>query len=372
MANYLTEITIYYHDPVEVQPSTSWTGLCQPLSPAKRVHVSKAINPKVLALFEYARPDAVITIDGNPLVSIEQTAMNPSGHNIPQRFSFHVRAAELGVPSILYYPEHSRRTYSDPNERNLQVRVPLAQKRLSSIYQVPAVSIFWPTNERTKLPDRNPAVHIEMAEVVGELIENFGSDSTQLPSIRRALQKMDTAVTRYASSEGDYDTNASVRSLFPAGFSTARTAGGIAIDPPNKSKLFRTNDFLGSLHNYSKRAYWSEIEEKLNQREYTLVFSATANSGKIDSEHPWPGYLTLLDILYLRKDGGRSPTYRIGNLVYQLPVQLSKFLPRLAAPKQPTATHIVDVFSDLIMLDGGVVAGRPMRESRRAEPILVR
>lgn len=363
------EITIYFHDEVEVHPQSSWTGLCSPLTSANRVHITKATNKKVLSLFDYARPDAVITKGGDPVVSIEQTKMNPSGHNIPQRFSFHVRAAELSVPSILYYPEHSKRTFSDPNERNLQVRVPLAQKRLSSIFAVPGLSVFWPTNEATKLPDGNLNVQTEIAQLVEELLENTTSDAMGLETVKAAFTKMDAAVDKYASAEGDYDSNPSVRSLMPSGFHTSRTPRGIAIDPPNKSKLFRTSEFIESLNGFSKKAYWSEIEEKLAKREYTLVFYGTANRSRNDSEHPWPGYLTLLDILYLRKDNGRSQKDRIGNLVYSLPVKLTTFLKRLAKPRQPTMTRIVDCFADLMVLEGGLVAGKPMRETGNIEPI---
>src|SRR4051812_21410019 len=114
-------VEIFHHDPVEVDPRTSWTGLTPLLLGAKRTGILSTSNPRVVDLFGYARPDAVVTVDGVPVVAIEQTAMNPSGHNIPQRFSCLVRAAELGVAGILYYPEYSRRTFSDPNVRYLQV-----------------------------------------------------------------------------------------------------------------------------------------------------------------------------------------------------------------------------------------------------------
>src|SRR5258706_514371 len=96
----MSEITVYYHDLVEVDPTTSWTGLSAHLSNASLVDIKTVNDSKVNDLFDYARPDAVITVDGEPLVSIEQTQMNPSGHNIPQRFSFQVRAAEFQVWAI--------------------------------------------------------------------------------------------------------------------------------------------------------------------------------------------------------------------------------------------------------------------------------
>src|SRR5436190_19475677 len=107
------DLVVWFHDPSEVDPRTSWTGLCPALAGARRADIRSCRVNRVTDLFLYARPDAVVSIYDVPLVSIEQTKMNPSGHNIPQRFSCVVRAAELGIPSILYYPKSSRRTFSD-------------------------------------------------------------------------------------------------------------------------------------------------------------------------------------------------------------------------------------------------------------------
>lgn len=366
----MSEIVIYYHDPIEVDFSTSWTGLCTSLKEAKLVNIKTIIDKQVTALFDYARPDAVITIDGKPVLSIEQTQMNPSGHNIPQRFSFQVRAAELGIPSILYYPEFSRRTFSDPNVRYLQLRVPLAQKILSKIYNVPALSVFWPTNNETKLPDTNQSSHSEMARVVNAIVSNkVKGNFFKLPEIEKAIKTMDDVMIKY-SKLNSYDKNPSVRSLLPKGFPQSKIGKDIFIDPPLKAKLYKTKEFLSTLSYPTKSPQWKDIESKLRKRDLTLVFNGTPNKQKIDSEHPWPGYLTLLDILYLRKENGKSTSDRSINLVYGLPVKLETFLDRANRNLPPTATYIVDSFADLIILNEGVVVGRPMRGNNKAISIL--
>lgn len=355
----MSKTVIYYHDPVEVDNRTSWTGLCNTLDNATLVDIRTCTEPKVIPLFTYARPDAVISIDGEPVVSIEQTQMNPSGHNIPQRFSFHVRAAELGVSSILYYPEYSRRRFSDPNVRYVQIRVPLSQQRLSEISGVPALSVFWPTDPSSLLPATGQHVHKHMAEVVNCLIENAGSNNIlNFSTIKSVFAEMDRVIDERS---GNYGTNPSVRSILPDGFSSSRTKQGIAIDPPKTVHIQQTIDFIKSIEPHLKSSSWKAIRDRLIQREHTFVFTGTANKSRTDSEHPWPGYLTLLDVLYLRDPDGFSPTHRSMNLVYQLPVRVNRYIPRLRAVPQPTATHIVDIFADLIILDGGIIAGRPTR-----------
>jgi hypothetical protein len=341
--------------------------LCPPLEKAAQIDITRCSIPQVISLFDYARPDAVITVDDRPVVSIEQTQMNPSGHNIPQRFSCLVRAAELGVPSILYYPEYSRRTYSDPNKRNLQIRVPLGQFRLMRLYHVASLSVFWPTDPQTLLPITCQSAHQQMADVVGAIVTGKGTNTTNLVEVQSAIKNMRSVIDKYAS---DYKKNPSVRRLLPNGFLSSITNNGVSIDPPTKAQLLTTDKFLNSLKEYQADPDWPTISSKLAMRPHTLLFTGTANKTKNDSEHPWPGYLTLLDVLYLRQDHGRSTTQRNANLVYKLPVDLSTFVARVNQRKPPTATYIADSFSDVIILNGGVIAGRPLRGTSKARPVL--
>ena len=295
--------------------------------------------------------------------------MNPSGHNIPQRFSCLVRAAELGVPSILYYPEYSRRTYSDPNVRYLQVRVPLGQLRLTQLYDVASLSVFWPTDPQTLLPSTSQSAHQQMADVVGALVTAGRTNTTSLAAVQSAIKSMRAVIDKYASG---YEKNPSVRQLLPNGFPSGSTNKGVSIDPPTKAQLLPTPKFLTSLQAYQAAPDWPEIVSKLAIRPFTLLFTGTANHAKNDSEHPWPGYLTLLDVLYLRQDNGRSTTQRNVNLVYELAVNLSTFVARANQAKTPTATYIADTFSDVIILNGGVIAGRPLRGTSLARPVLTK
>jgi len=352
-------IVIYHHDPVEVDPRTSWTGLCPSLAGASFVDIGTCREKQVVDCFAYARPDAVISVEGKVVLSIEQTQMNPSGHNIPQRFSCLVRAAELGIPSILYYPAYSRRTFSDPNVRYLQVRVPLAQKRMSQIYGVPSLSVFWPTNPKTKLPATDQSAHRPMATVIEALVINAGNVSSllTLPEVRATLQNMDDMIKKFAAR---YKQNSTVRRILPAGFPSARV-NGLSVDPPPVAALHRTADFVRSLPQLTSTHQGAEIVTRLQRRELTLVETGTANKMRNDSEHPWPGYLTLFDMLYVRTDTGRTPTERLHNLVYRLPVPVQTFVARANQSNPPTATYIVDSFADLILLNGGAVPGRPSR-----------
>jgi hypothetical protein len=364
-------VHVYFHDYTEVDPRISWTGLCSELAGATYVDITTCRVAAVTSLFDYARPDVVITVNNFPVLSLEQTVMNPSGHNIPQRFSSCVRAAELGVPSILYYPEYAKRKVSDPNPRYVNIRVPLAQTRMTETYQVPSLSVFWPTDPLTQQPTRGQAAQRQMADTAGALIANAGrrQQLVGLPEVQQALADMRAVSLKYASR---YRDNASVRRHFSGGLRTDRTTG-LAIDPPDKGQLWRTQDYLDALARRLPNAHkdWQSIEQQLLAREYTLVWTGTANAQRTDSEHPWPGYLTLLDVLYTRRDGALFTHLRDHNLVYMLPdVSGAAFISRMNRNPEPTATNIVDTFSDLVVLPDAVAAGKPVRGASAAVALL--
>ena len=359
----MSRIEIYHHDPVEVDTSTSWTGLCSEVAGFTPIDVKDATDSKVLALFDYARPDAVVVVDGQPVVSLEQTMMNPSGHNIPQRFSCLVRASELSVPSIMYCPESARRTFSDPNPRYMQVRVPMGQIRLTELFGVPSLTIFWPTGADL-LPRTDVSAHQTLADVIGAMVRH--RDDLSALTLDNAIVSAQEEMRRVISDYGlRYRKNRSVRSILPNGFSPP--AGiSIAVDPANTTQCIRTEEFLGAFH-YSASAPSAELAVLLS-REHTLVFTGTANKDRTDSEHPWPGYLTLLDVLYLRTESGITQRDRRMNLVYVLPdVFPSNYVSRMNRAVPPTATYITDTFSDAIVLGNELVHGRPIRGSSLAK-----
>lgn len=361
-------VDIYYHDFTEVDPASSWTGLCAPLNGANYIDVTQSSVPAVTSLFDYARPDVVITVNNSPVLSLEQTRGNPSGHNIPQRFSFSVRAAELGVPSILYYPLFSRRTASgsDLNPRWVNPRVLLAQFRMSDIFQVPALSVFWPTDPVSLLPVTGQAAQQQMADVTAELVVNAGRRRRllTLPTVTQALADMQAAATTLAQRQPE---NRSVRALAPAGLG-AEPRTGLTIDPPPKAKLWSTPSYVASLEARATTVgpEWADNRADLLLRPFTLVWQGTANREGTDSEHPWPGYLTLIDILYARTSGRLHTFERDRNLVYELNVDAASFESRLNRAIPPTAGYIVDVFADLLVLRNGVLPGRPIRGSAPA------
>jgi len=370
-------IELYYHDESEVDPIHSWLNNSRFLVDNAFI---KSYNEcsycRVLALTEYARPDFILAINGEPILSAELTEMNPSGHNLPQRFSCLLRAAELGIPSLFYCPKYSRRTASDPNPRYINVRVALAQMRLSDIFGVPSLTMIWPTDPLTILPTANNSDHKPLADFVeyvakqrlrGNILSRSDSEVKKITEHMKHL-----SVPQRLS---DYRPNSTYRKIYPSGDAFSRNvlaSMGInhAIDPPGSCQIENTHTLLTSIYSSMGRKLSKnkKITTLLN-RENSFIYKGTANSNCTGPEHPYPGYLTLLDILYLRLENGQTTRERNMNLVFILPITLQAYTEN--AINRPTGLNILMEFADIIILEDAVVLGGWIR-NLSAGAVLIR
>lgn len=354
-------IEIWYDKPNETDVDFSWIGLSKELVNCNQEAIDFSPYPKVLALMEYARPDVVLSANGIPFLAIESTQMNPSGHNLPQRFSCLVRSAEVGVPSIFYYLERARRSKSDPNPRNVNIRVPLGQLMLSHLYDVPSMSVIWPTDPKTLQAQAGLDAHIELARVVdeavvlakkGDMLENSSK------VVQEKFQDMHRLINQYHGNT--YHKNPSYTSIFEIEKCITLDFCSKSLVPPESCSLIDTNQLLK--HLYKEFAGKASVPEnkktsQLQSRALSLVYNGTANKKKDGPEHPYPGYLTLIDIIYART--GMTTRERRHNLVFKLPIALSIFKDK--AIDRQTGLNILMEFSDLIILDDAVIVGGWLR-----------
>ena len=352
------KIVIWYHDESEVDKRYSWlSNSAYLVSNAELVNYTNCSYSKILALTEYARPDFILSVNGEPLLCAELTEMNPSGHNMPQRFSCLLRSAEVGIPSLFYYPEYARRTVSDPNPRYLNVRVPLAQLRLSEIYQIPSISLFWPTDPQTLFPTNNVTDHQPLANLV-EYIARKGIAGGIFDMADSENIKIQSAMKNVSTPREPYTKNLSFRKVFPHGdlFTKTIVSGGTSIDPPNSCSVENTHEFLSGLfRHFGKRLPINNKTGTLLKKEYTFVYKGVPNKTGTGPEHPYPGYLTLLDVLYLRTANGQTTRDRNMNLAFELPITLEKYIEN--AINRPVGLNILMEFADIIILSDAIVVG---------------
>ena len=142
--------------------------------------------PLVTKLCDYQHPDIIITLAGNPLVSIEITNATPySGANPVQRLPRAVRAAELGVVSIEVAPWISNP--SPATSRGVKVRF-----RIMEIYNVPCLSILFEYNNKDSFINAfNILLRKRVKETV-DLVEQEGMEAAnKFTSLdKEIIQKM--------------------------------------------------------------------------------------------------------------------------------------------------------------------------------------
>lgn len=250
---------LWYHDPNEVDPKHSWLKNSPSLiSSCDRKHYDDCSYSKVLALVEYTRPDFILTIDGEPVLSVEVTTEVPTGHNLPQRYACLLRAAELGVPSLYYYPEYSRKTTGISDKTlYLNVRTPLAQLRMGKIFDVPLLSMFWPTDSVTNFPTTDITKHAQLARLVEYTKRLYDTTGGKLklsdPEVIKITEEMEKKSVPIKPSS--YGVNASYRSVFPEGNAFTSGIAGKSIDPPRSCRVESTKSLLHVLYGAEKRCH---------------------------------------------------------------------------------------------------------------------
>ena len=85
------------------------------------------------------------------MLVIEITSEVPTGHNVGQRFARLVRAIELGIPTIYYFPFDAKKHGQYSSVCNLNIRLLAAAKKMYEIHNTPLLCVNWPTDKHGEL-----------------------------------------------------------------------------------------------------------------------------------------------------------------------------------------------------------------------------
>jgi hypothetical protein len=350
-------LRVWYDAKAEVHPETSWTSLSKYCRSAPLKSLNSCTFTKVLALNSLDRHDVIIADDNEPILTIEQTNTVPSGHNLPQRFAKLIRSAEMGVPSIFYFQEFSRHSYSDKTLRFLNPRVLLAQFRMEILFDTTCLAAIWPTDPRTSSYRTDSMAHAELAKLVDAIIKahQTGQALKDVALVQKCRNNMIRMINHYGA---QYTRSNEWQEFFPSGYLWARDYTARPIDPPDSCRLVDTKPYLEKM--------WGKIEGRMRRNRKTefllsrpksVVFAATTTKSGTGPEHPYPGHLAMLDILYAR----RGPTIgeRFFNLICELPMHLEQY--KTSTLDNTTGLRILNEICDLVVLDDAIVASGIVR-----------
>jgi hypothetical protein len=106
-------------------------------------------QPNVIGeIIKFGKPDAVV-LDAKqkPLLCVEETSAVPTGNQALQRLERCWTMAKLGIPFIYLLPEFGRHT-TDKRPRSVSLWIPYVQLKLSWIYRVPSLTLFYGSKEK--------------------------------------------------------------------------------------------------------------------------------------------------------------------------------------------------------------------------------
>lgn len=232
---------------------------------------------------EYDKPDIIVIKDGTPILVIEITQEVPTGHNVGQRFARLVRAIELGIPAIYYFPFDAKKHGVNANICNLNIRLLEAADRMLSIHDTPLMCVNWPT-------DQNGEIIVDGSEnnVIKDILKSYIESEFDKKCIGISKQ------LTYMNSE--YARRLSIRPLY----------GKL---PPSVVKI-ETTKFL-------KENRIINVPDSFKNRQYTYIYKMNMSSDKCKRQDPYTGTTFIYDYMVCRT--GRSVQDKKSNLVLAFP-----------------------------------------------------
>ena len=109
-------------------------------------------NPAIIdEITSYDKPDIIVLRNNKPLLVIEMTQEVPTGHNVGQRFARLVRAIEMHVPTIYYFPFDAMKHGDNANICNLNIRLLKAAEVMLEIHDTPLLCVNWITDDNGEI-----------------------------------------------------------------------------------------------------------------------------------------------------------------------------------------------------------------------------
>jgi len=241
-------------------------------------------NPDIIErIIQYDRPDIILLKENTPILVLEKTSEVPTGHNVGQRFARLVRAVEIGIPTIYYFPFDSRKHGKYTGICNLNIRLLDASFKMLEIHNTPMLSINW-------IADGNGELIVDGSEnsIIKELLKSY---------INSSFDKNCYVFKKYV----DYLKREYFRRL------KIRPSYG---EMPNSVIKMNTTEFMKS---FSVTGF----SAKFSNRKYTYLYKIGMNPESCKRQDPYTGTQFIYDYILCRN--GQDVSDKINNLVLYFP-----------------------------------------------------
>jgi len=244
-------------------------------------------NPEVIErLISYDRPDVILLVNGVAKLVVEKTREVPTGHNVGQRMARLVRAAELGVPCIKFFPFDGIKHGEYQGLCHLNPRILLAFERIWTIHDSPLLAVNWPL-----AADGEISTHANADYELAQLVESY-IDSDFDPSCKLFVKGRRGQMDEY---------NARCKAHKPYLF------------PPPSLEILSTSSWLKDI---DKLIVYGNIE--LLRSKKTALYTIRMTEEKCRREDPFTGMQFIYDYIYCRS--GVLTNQKSINLILHFPL----------------------------------------------------
>jgi len=231
---------------------------------------ARGANPRAIdALIEYDRPDIILLQADRPVLVLEKSREVPTGHNVGQRFARLVRAAELGVPTIKFFPFDAMKHGKYANVCNLNIRLLKAFEEMLRIHKTPILAINWPCDKHHELID-DGSENTRVSAIVTDYLSSGCN-----PNCREILAQL-------RAMRNELSSRLSRRKLYG--------------DPPGSVELLDTSALLKRLN----KVITPDTQKALMGRPRSVLYTIKMTPANCRREDPYTGTQFIYDYHWCR------------------------------------------------------------------------
>ncbi len=293
-----------------------------------KLYESDANNPKrfytmpdhIRKILYLDAPDLIVEFNNEPIFSIEVTTEAGTGHNAFQRFARIAAAVENSVPAFYIYPEGAiiSRKGTSTKWDGINPLVFRALEAVMSIYDIPALLYYFPSDMRTHLnqPTLSPNLARKGLRYDSDIVNYPGCPDSTDSDMQDMFKVLNTIVI---DTESKGVVNAQIGLLRDLNVRNRRNFMQEQFFEKANGKLFTnmspltaveevpTRFITNYLNKYEDADY--QLGELLKGRETTVLYEVDANF----RGDPYPGALAAIDYLVCRE--GKTFEDRKKNLI---------------------------------------------------------
>ena len=281
----MKQLELYSDD---AQEALWFKGLDNRLLNVDHQIMSGSLPDYIENLLTYDRPDIIMAVDKEPVLVVEKSSEVPSGHNMGQRFGRMVRAAEQGVPSIMFFPYLAMKHGTHAGLCYANARYFKAMWEVSRIHDTPFLGINWPCDDDGELINDGSEDEL-LSRFVTAFIDN-GYKEDGLEVVKEVKKEI----------QWGYDRSVDVHSKYES--------------LPRSVKIQNTEE---TVEEWQEERGNVELPDTFFDREETLIYRVGMSPENCRREDPYAGMQFVYDYGWCREGPDRSEKFR--NLVIDVP-----------------------------------------------------